>query len=264
MPGLSVGNPPCQGTDLFTPDPVICQPPFTSYPPPPLPEGEGEMTSPQAHSTWAGAVKGQPPPAVSPGPSPPPSVQLCQLYKDCEARGTWARLIFETKGGEEELSFSCRVQAGAATTKAANKATAAPRASKKHGKKRPANERRRERARRREDGLQRVFLPQEEQQPSLQQLEKVGTVATVRSNSHWQEQRQEHQLLAGVAAVGRSGSLMLGAAALDRSSSHRKKQQQSTGVAAAAGAADLSKSSSCRQEQQTQELWRQGLPLQHQ
>ena len=117
-----------------------------------------------------------------------------------------------------------------------------------------------------------MVLPQEEQQPSLQQLEKLGTVAAVRSNSHWQEQhlgqeqqqRQEHQLPAGVAAVGRSGSLLLGAAALDRSSSRRKKQQQSTGVAAAAGAAAVSKSSSCQQEQQRQELWRQWLPLQHQ
>jgi hypothetical protein len=104
------------------------------------------MTSPPAHSTWAGVVKGQPPPAVSPGPSPPTSAHLLQLYKDCVARGPWAGLIFETKVGEEELSFSCRVQAGAATLKAA---TAAPRASKKQGKKRPANERRRERARRR-------------------------------------------------------------------------------------------------------------------
>jgi hypothetical protein len=99
-----------------------------------------------------------------------------------------------------------------------------------------------------------VVLPQEEQQPSLQQLEKLGTVAAVRSNSHWQEQqleqeqqqRQEHQLPAGVAAVGRSGSLVLGAVALDRSSSRQKKQQQSTGVAATAGAAAFSKSSSCR------------------
>jgi hypothetical protein len=32
---LRVGNSPCQGTDVFTPDPGICQPPFTSYPPPP-------------------------------------------------------------------------------------------------------------------------------------------------------------------------------------------------------------------------------------
>jgi hypothetical protein len=28
-------NSPCQGADVFTPDPGICQPPFTSYPPPP-------------------------------------------------------------------------------------------------------------------------------------------------------------------------------------------------------------------------------------
>ena len=71
------------------------------------------MASPPAHSTWAGVVKGQPPPVVSPGPSPP-AARLLQLYRDCVARGTWARLCFETKGGEEELSFSCRV-GGAAT-----------------------------------------------------------------------------------------------------------------------------------------------------
>jgi hypothetical protein len=35
------------------------------------------------------------------------------------ARGTWPRLIFETKRGEEELSFLCRVPTGAATTRAA-------------------------------------------------------------------------------------------------------------------------------------------------
>ncbi len=99
---------------------LVSQPPFTSHPPPP-PEGEGEMSmaSPPAHSTWAGVVKGQQPPTVSPGPSPPLSAHLLQLYKNCVARGTWARLIFETMGGEEELSFLCRVPAGAATTRAA-------------------------------------------------------------------------------------------------------------------------------------------------
>jgi hypothetical protein len=86
--------------------------PGTPPPPPLLPEGEGEMTSPPACSTWARVVKGYQPPAVSPGPSPPPSAHLLQFYKDWVARGTWARLIFETMGGEEELSFSCRVQAG--------------------------------------------------------------------------------------------------------------------------------------------------------
>jgi hypothetical protein len=47
--------------------------------------------------------------------------------------------MFETVGGEEELSFSCRVKGGAARA-----AT-----SKKQGAKRPANQRRKERARRR-------------------------------------------------------------------------------------------------------------------
>jgi hypothetical protein len=51
-------------------------------------------------------------------------------------------LCFETKGGEEELSFSCRV--GASTSRTATEA------AKKQGAKRPANKRRRERARRRE------------------------------------------------------------------------------------------------------------------
>ena len=136
---------------MFTSDPG--QPATLHQPsPPPPPEGEGEMSmaSPHAHSTWAGVVKGQPPPHVSPGPSPPPSARLLQLYKDCVARGTWARLIFETKGGEEELSFSCRVPAGAATTRAAygaradNGARAATQASKMQGTRRPAHERRRE------------------------------------------------------------------------------------------------------------------------
>jgi hypothetical protein len=56
-------------------------------------------------------------------------------------RGTWARLCFETNGGEEELSISCRV--GASTSGTATKA------AKMQGAKRPANERRREQGRRR-------------------------------------------------------------------------------------------------------------------
>jgi hypothetical protein len=44
-------------------------------------------------------------------------------------------MIFETKGGEEELSFSCRVQVEAATSKAANRAKADTGGSKKQGSK---------------------------------------------------------------------------------------------------------------------------------
>jgi hypothetical protein len=66
------------------------------------------------------------------------------LYRDCVARGTWVRLCFETTGGEEELSFLCRI-GGAATS------TTAKGASKKQGC--PANERRRKRARRRRKAL---------------------------------------------------------------------------------------------------------------
>jgi hypothetical protein len=50
-------------------------------------------------------------------------------------------LYFENKGGEEELSISCRV--------GASKSRTSTKAAKKQGAKRPANERRTERARRR-------------------------------------------------------------------------------------------------------------------
>ena len=153
-------------------------------PSPPEREGEMSMASPPAHSTWAGVVKGQPPPVVSPGPSPP-AARLLQLYRDCVARGTWARLCFETKGGEEELSFSCRV-GGAATG-----------ASKKQG--RPANERRKERARRRRRAWEeRRRRPASEGQELPQQQREPPA-------------RQEKHSPAGAAAIG--------AAAVSRSSS---------------------------------------------
>ncbi len=53
-------------------------------------------------ATWAEAVRGQQPP-VSSSHLPPPAARLLQLYKECVARGTWARLVFETNGGEEEF-----------------------------------------------------------------------------------------------------------------------------------------------------------------
>ncbi len=129
---------------MFTSDPgqpATLHQPFHPSPPPPKGKGETSMASPHAYSTWAGVVKGHPPPPVSPGPSPPPSAHLLQLYKDCVARGIWARLIFETKGGEEELSFLCRVPVGASTTRAAYGARADNRA--RAAARRPANERRR-------------------------------------------------------------------------------------------------------------------------
>jgi hypothetical protein len=147
------------------------------------------MASPPAHSTWAGVVKGQPPPVVSSGPSPP-AARLLQLYRDCVARGIWARLCFETKGGEEELSFSCRV-GGAATG-----------ASKKQG--RPANERRKERARRRRRAWEeRRKEPQHQEPPARQEKQSpAGAAAVSRSSSR----RREKQPPAGAAAVARSSS----------------------------------------------------------
>ena len=205
-------------------------------------------TTPPTHPTWAGVVKGQPPPSVPPSPSTPPAARLLQLYKDCVARGTWARLWFETKGGEEELSFSCRV--GSSTSRTAAEA------AKKQGAKRPANERRRERARRRRKAWEErrrwpasgsaaggaaavIAATGEASQP---------VIAAVKSSSHWlgqeqQQQRQEKQLPAGVAAVGRSGSLV-------RSSSRQQEQQPSKEAAAINRSSSCSKSSSRQQEQQ--------------
>ena len=165
------------------------QPPYTHLPShPPPPQGEGEMSKapPLAHPTWAGVVKGQPPPAASPGPSPP-AARLLQLYKDCVARGTWARLCFETTGGEEELSFLCRV-GGAATS------TATKGASKKQG--RPANKRRRERARRR-----REAWVERRRGPAVE-----GAAAAWSSNHRSSSCQQGQQPSTGEAAVSRSSS----------------------------------------------------------
>jgi hypothetical protein len=96
---------------------------------------------------------GQPPSHTPPGPasrhSPPLSAHIFQLYKDCVAKGIWAKLVFETRGGKEEYSFFCSPQPGAAATAAAT--TAAGSSPRQGRKKRPPNKRRRERARRRRE-----------------------------------------------------------------------------------------------------------------
>jgi hypothetical protein len=115
---------------------------------------------PPSPPSWAEMVRrgttlllGQPPSHTPPGPasrhSPPLSAHILQLYKDCVAKGIRAKLVFETRGGEEEYSFFCSPQPEAATTAAA--ITAAAGCSHRQGKKkkRPPNKRRRERARRR-------------------------------------------------------------------------------------------------------------------
>ncbi len=71
---------------------------------------------PPSPPTWAEMVRrgttlplGQPPSHTHPGParrhSPPLSAHILQLYQDCVAKGIRAKLIFETRGGEEEYSF---------------------------------------------------------------------------------------------------------------------------------------------------------------
>jgi hypothetical protein len=144
-------------------------------------------TTPPTHPTWAGVFKGQPPPSVPPSPSTPPAARLLQLYKDCVARGTWARLYFETKGGEEELSFSRRV--GASTSRSAAEA------AKKQGAKRPAG-----------TGAAAVAGASvagrssscgQEWQPRSEQQLTTGASAVNRSSNNQQEQQlqQEQELL---------------------------------------------------------------------
>jgi hypothetical protein len=88
---------------------------------------------------------GQPPSHTPPGPaskhSPPLSAHILQLYKDCVAKGIRSKLIFETRGGEEEYSFFCSPQPEAATTAAALSAatTAAAGGSHRQGKKNRAS-----------------------------------------------------------------------------------------------------------------------------
>ena len=81
------------------------------------------------------------PPLPAPArPCPSPKLaQLLALYRECLADGTWARVILETRDGEEELSFCCSSLYRAAPS------SAAPTTTRKQGKQRPANERRRRR-----------------------------------------------------------------------------------------------------------------------
>ncbi len=113
--------------------------PLTTSPSYPI-WGEGTKVAEVEHTVpppspppWAEMVRrgttlplGQPPSHTPPGPAsrhhPPLSAHILQLYKDCVARGIWAKLVFETRGGGEEFSFFCSPQpeATAATTAARN------------------------------------------------------------------------------------------------------------------------------------------------
>jgi hypothetical protein len=142
--------------------------PLTSSPSYPI-WGEGTKVAEVEHTvpppsppSWAEMVRrgttlplGQPPSHTPPGPAsrypPPLSAHILQLYKDCVARGIWAKLVFETREGGEEFIFFCSHQPGATA------ATTAARSSHRQGrKKRPPNKRRREQARsRREAWIER-------------------------------------------------------------------------------------------------------------
>ena len=120
--------------------------PLTSSPSYPI-WGEGTKVAevertvpPPSPPSWAEMVRrgttlplGQPPSHTPPGPAsrhpPPLSAHILQLYKDCVARGIWAKLVFETRGGGEEFSFFCSPQPGATA------ATTAARSSHRQGRK---------------------------------------------------------------------------------------------------------------------------------
>jgi len=138
--------------------------------------------------SWAEMVKrgttppwGQPPPHPPPGPAsrgpPPPSACILQLYRDCVARGIWAKLIFETRGGEEQFSFHCSPQpAGAATAAATRAAAGAP--CRQGKKKRPPNQRRRERAkRRREAWMERRNIKSQASRATFAATAQASTMA---------------------------------------------------------------------------------------
>ena len=173
---------------------------------------------PPVHPTWAGVVKGQPPPAASPGPSPP-AARLLQLYRDCVARRTWARLCFETTGGEEELSFLCRV--GGAATSTATKGSSkkqGPQLTRGGGNGQGGEERPGWKEGEGQQWKEQQQPTQQREPPAIQEQQlpaggaTIGAAAVSRSSSR----RQEKQPSAEVAALGRSSSpqqLTVGSAA---------------------------------------------------
>jgi hypothetical protein len=61
------------------------------------------------------------------------------MYNKCVARGVWVKLVLEAKGGSESGTLHCSSSAAATAATAAG--------SRRQGRKRPANERRKERQR---------------------------------------------------------------------------------------------------------------------
>ncbi len=144
-------------------------------------------------------------------------------------------MCFETKGGEEELSFSCRV--GASTSRTPTEA------AKKQGAKHPANERRKERARRRRKAWE------ERRRRPASGFAAGGAAAIIAAIG---ELASQEQLLPSEAtATGRSSSWDRSSSS-GRSISWRQEYQLWTGAAASLGAAAVERSSSNQQEQQLQ------------
>ena len=97
-----------------------------------------------APATWAGIPQrgvnvNLPNRVPTPAPAPlssPSTAHLIEMYNECVARGVWVKLVLEAKGGSESDTLHCSSSAAA---------TAA--GSRRQGRKRPANERRKERQR---------------------------------------------------------------------------------------------------------------------
>ena len=91
--------------------------------PPPSPPSWAEMKRRETTLPLAQPPSHSPPGPVSRQP-PPLSTHILQLYKDCVARGIWAKLVFETSGDREEYSLFCNPQPREAATAAATTAAA--------------------------------------------------------------------------------------------------------------------------------------------
>ncbi len=86
-----------------------------------------------------------PPPAPAEHHPSPPFAHLLNIYRRCVAEGRLACFTLETKYGEEELSFTCNGRPAAAAP-----SPSAP-STQKRCRKRPPNQRRREKERRTQD-----------------------------------------------------------------------------------------------------------------
>ncbi len=118
--------------------------------PPPSPPSRAEVLR-RGTTLPLGQPLSHTPPVPASRHPPPLFAHILQQHKDCVERRIWVKLVFETRGGDEEYSFFCSPQPGATAA-----TTAAGRSHRKGRKKCPPNKRQREQARmRREARIER-------------------------------------------------------------------------------------------------------------